>query len=319
MSAHAEWFKGQLHLHTNKSDGNATPQEAAEIYKSLGFDFIVFTDHNISYKPNEALTTPIDNLLIIQGIEFTYGAENRLGVIAPVHANGIGVAQTLSVKQSKTVSEMFEDIVDITYENNAIPTINHPNFGEGFTDVEIANIDKPYLLEIANMHPYVFSEGTMSMPSCETIWDRLLSEGKQILGTATDDAHFYQPEQKGKRGYPNFGWIVCDAKDLTEESILNAIRNGDFYASIGIEIDKYKVSKDSVFVSVKSIPNEKYQILFIGKNGKILKSIIGKSALYTFKNIPDEEYVRVKIISDTDKAAWCQPILQNGNKITIPR
>ena len=35
-----------LHIHTTNSDGRATPEESAEIYKAHGYDAIAFTDHN---------------------------------------------------------------------------------------------------------------------------------------------------------------------------------------------------------------------------------------------------------------------------------
>ena len=33
-------LKGQLHTHTTFSDGTLTPQEVADIYAALGFDFL---------------------------------------------------------------------------------------------------------------------------------------------------------------------------------------------------------------------------------------------------------------------------------------
>ena len=39
------WYKGNLHLHTTVSDGVKTPEEAYELYRSRGYDFIARTDH----------------------------------------------------------------------------------------------------------------------------------------------------------------------------------------------------------------------------------------------------------------------------------
>ena len=44
-------LKGQLHTHTTFSDGTMTPQEVADAYAALGFDFLAFTDHDHLLKP----------------------------------------------------------------------------------------------------------------------------------------------------------------------------------------------------------------------------------------------------------------------------
>ena len=40
------WWKGNLHTHTFLSDGEAFPQEAALLYRKLGYNFLCLTDHN---------------------------------------------------------------------------------------------------------------------------------------------------------------------------------------------------------------------------------------------------------------------------------
>ena len=42
----ARWWKGNLHTHTFLSDGEAFPQEAALLYRKLGYNFLCFSDHN---------------------------------------------------------------------------------------------------------------------------------------------------------------------------------------------------------------------------------------------------------------------------------
>jgi hypothetical protein len=42
------WFKGNTHLHTLRSDGEAFPVEAAALFKREGYDFICITDHNVT-------------------------------------------------------------------------------------------------------------------------------------------------------------------------------------------------------------------------------------------------------------------------------
>lgn len=41
-----KWYKGNLHAHTLVSDGRAFPVEAALLYRDIGYDFLMFSDHN---------------------------------------------------------------------------------------------------------------------------------------------------------------------------------------------------------------------------------------------------------------------------------
>lgn len=53
------WYKGQTHMHTLWSDGDAAPELAMKQYKEFGFDFVVMTDHNVI--PNIERWFPVDS------------------------------------------------------------------------------------------------------------------------------------------------------------------------------------------------------------------------------------------------------------------
>ena len=66
-------LKGCLHTHTTCSDGKMTPQEVADVYGALGYDFIAFTDHDYLARPDrqqiyDRVSTP---MLVLHGIELT--------------------------------------------------------------------------------------------------------------------------------------------------------------------------------------------------------------------------------------------------------
>lgn len=74
-------LKGQLHIHTTCSDGNLTPQEIADIYAHMGFDFLAFTDHDHLLRPSyrRALASVRSELLIFPGVELT--VQSRKGYV----------------------------------------------------------------------------------------------------------------------------------------------------------------------------------------------------------------------------------------------
>ena len=80
----SRWLKGDLHTHTEHSDGTYTLREAGAIMASLGCDFIATTDHN-TVSQNTAHPQDTD-LVFIPGMELTTtrGHANLLGVPEPV-------------------------------------------------------------------------------------------------------------------------------------------------------------------------------------------------------------------------------------------
>ena len=66
-------LKGCLHTHTTCSDGKLTPQEAADVYAGLGYDFIAFTDHDYLLKAtHEKIYDSVrSDMIILKGVELT--------------------------------------------------------------------------------------------------------------------------------------------------------------------------------------------------------------------------------------------------------
>jgi hypothetical protein len=74
------WYKGQTHMHTLWSDGDAAPELAMKQYKEFGFDFVVMTDHNVI--PDVEKWFPIDNPKLkrltaerVEQLRQTFGAD----------------------------------------------------------------------------------------------------------------------------------------------------------------------------------------------------------------------------------------------------
>ena len=57
----SKWYKGNIHMHTFWSDGKAFPEEAIEIYKNTGYNFICLSDHNTFQSKEKWLTVDKKN------------------------------------------------------------------------------------------------------------------------------------------------------------------------------------------------------------------------------------------------------------------
>ena len=148
-------LKGALHVHTTCSDGELTPQEAANAYEERGFDFIAFTDHDYLVKPNyrDLYAQVKSSMIIFHGIELTvfvrgYVHVNKIeGDEEVLHVfNHIG-QYDLTVEQighrTRKIAEKFPlDAVEIT--------------ANGFREKEIESLDLAYpMIASDDMHTRV--------------------------------------------------------------------------------------------------------------------------------------------------------------------
>ena len=78
------WWKGNLHVHSTRSDGGKSPAELARLYADAGYDFIVIADHWVAGAPAD-LGEPCP-LEVLDGVELD--GDDATG--AYFHVVGIG-------------------------------------------------------------------------------------------------------------------------------------------------------------------------------------------------------------------------------------
>ena len=305
--AELNWYKGSLHNHTNRSDGDSDPEVVTEWYRRNGYDFIVFTDHNV-------VTTLEDGeeegFLTVPGEELTMKINQGK---TDIHINALGIERTVEPVVGPDAVSTLQANVDAILEVGGIAAINHPNYTWAFDHNHLKRVNGATLLEVHNAHPVVNTYGGAGRPSCEEIWDGVLSAGKCIYGIATDDSHHFQGDFLPKRGNPGRGWVMVWASQLAQKDILNALRSGDFYASNGVALSDLVMERGQVALRVEQERDFVYTVEFIGREGKLLLRTYGTEAEYRPKG--DEGYVRAVMKCSDGTRAWTQPIFvgERGN------
>ena len=104
---------------------------------------------------------------------------------------------------------------------------------------------------------------------------------------------------------PGRGWIVVNAEQLTNESIIDSLIAGKFYFSTGIDIEDISMLDEGIELVISQHRDYIYNTKFIGKDGEVLKEVTGLQPKYEFSG--DEEYVRASIKSSIGTRAWTQP------------
>ena len=294
------WYKGNIHTHTNESDGDADPEFVVNWFKDHGYDFLVLSDHNhLTILKHEVDGGP----LMIPGEEVSARIHN--GTI-PIHINGIGISRL--VEPIDAVGDIVETIqanVDAILQAGGIASINHPNYQWAFDHTHINQVKGASLLEVFNGSPSVNNHGGPGKFSCEEIWDGVLSSGKTIFGVATDDSHYYFDFHPLSHN-PGRGWVVVQADELTQNAIVEGLASGKFYSSTGIVLSDYQMDDARISLTIEQLYMGVYRTVFSGPDGKVFAEDDSLTPAYEIRG--DEGYVRATVTSSGGLKAWTQPV-----------
>jgi len=218
------WLRCQLHAHTTNSDGAAAPAEISAHYLDLGFDVLAFTDH-WHVTDDEA-----EGLVVIPSSELTARAGTP---------SGEAEVLALGVRELPEPREMFADIESLAawiVDHGGVPFLCHP-YWSGLQADEVLGAPSLAGIEIWNGSGEVLQGSGLSTVH----WDDVIQQGRRLSGIATDDCH----EPGGDSG---FGWTWVRAAERSEPAVLEALRDGRFYASAGPRLVAVDVEADAVLV-----------------------------------------------------------------------
>ena len=246
----AKWFKGNIHTHSDVEGGDSDPETVVRWYRRHGYDFLVLSDHNhrtiLDYAPGRRR---FKRPLMVPGEEVSASVQS--GTL-PIHIGGIGITRVIEPIDAGGVVATIQANVDAVLQAGGIASLNHPNFKWAFDHEAIKQVTGASLLEVFNGHPAVNLYGAPGRPSCEQIWDGVLSAGRAIFGVATDDSHNFK-DFAPHLSNPGRGWVMVRAEELTSEAIVEALATGEFYASTGVVLDEVEGSQDAIHLKIEPI------------------------------------------------------------------
>lgn len=208
---------GNMHMHTPYSDGEKYHEEIADAAIDAGLDYLIVTDHNIwvdgleGYYENEN-----GRVLLLVGEE----VHNVRREPQASHFLALGAEREL-VSFSADPQRLIDEtkaagglgFLAHPFEKD-VKVFNEPNLGwhdwdiDGFHGIEIWNYMSSFKSQLAiaienlpikskilaylavirvglNPEKYI----TAPEPEALALWDKLLAEGKQIVGIGNSDAH----------------------------------------------------------------------------------------------------------------------------------
>ncbi len=260
LPQNGQFYKANLHCHTNVSDGKLSPLEVKEQYMAHGYSIVAYTDHDVLV-PHPELAE--ENFLPLNGYEieinmpkdptgekpFTkcchlclvaiepdnikqvcWHREKYLFGNAPLYKDGIVFDENEPDFERVYTPECISEVMKRGREGGFFVTYNHPSWSlEDYNDY--INYHGMHAMEIVN-----YGCEVDGFPDYNPrVYDDMLRAGKRIYCIAADDNHNRKDPDSPR--YDSFGgFTMIKADKLEYRAITKALENGEFYASQGPEI-----------------------------------------------------------------------------------
>ncbi len=289
-------LKVGLHIHTTRSDGHKTPEEALDIYQALGYDAIAITDHWV-YTPADMNRTGTQ---LLSGCEYNVGGNQAQNGV--YHIVGVGMTEepdldpTAVLRPEIPSHEQARAVIRGIRAAGGMAIFAHPAWSLN-TPAQILAVGDTDALEIYNS---VSDWGMSDRPYSGLLVDMVAAVGYQPPLIATDDTHYYTGEE-GR------GFIMVDA-DAVEAAgggmpgIIRAVKNGDFYATQGPELHVIRTGEKNFKVICSPCQKIAFLSNVVWTKGRIHRGDGLTEATYTVA--PGETFVRVEITDKNGLAAW---------------
>lgn len=278
------YYRVALHLHSTQSDGRCTPEEIAKSFKDAGYDAIAFTDH-WNYCDGGELC----GLHIISGIEYDISDDHD----DTIHIVSLGAKEDPKVNKDDSCREIIDKINDAggaavlahpAWSINSIETAKKYN---GFTATEIYN---------------AVSEAGSSLRAYSDHFVDICAKNGIFYGIlATDDAHYYG-------GIDDMhGWVMIAAEALTDEAIVKAIKDRNFFATQGPTLS---VELKGNRLIIETSPCDVIAVL--SSRAWLPNRVLRGEGItrHEYEIHPTEKWARIEVRSG-DKRAWSNVIQLN--------
>ena len=301
FSTPGRFWRGNLHTHSNLSDGALTPAEVVEAYKRAGYDFLALSEHFVTH-----YGFPIADTRAFRSNNFTtlIGAElHAMGTEVGElwHVLAVGLPLEFSAPKSE---ETGPQLAARARDAGAFVAIAHP----AWSQLRIGDgraLAAAHAVEIYNHGCAVETDrGDGSY-----LLDQLSNEGRRLHAIAVDDAHFRNGDFDAFGGF-----VAVKAESLDPEALLAALKAGRFYSSQGPRIIDVDISANEVTVecspvnSIAILTGTSRALTHIGRaiTGAIFD--IAKATERAWVNPGPVDWFRIVVIDAAGRRAWTNPI-----------
>lgn len=288
------FWRGNLHTHSDRSDGALPPEEVARRYREAGYDFLAVTDH---FRARYGFPLTDTRPLRAPGFTTLLGAElhaPRTEASSEWHIVAVGLPLGFRPPEPW---ESGPALARRARAAGAFIGMAHPA-ASLLTAVDAESLDAAHAVEVYNALAAREDRG-----DSWHLTDVLLNRGHRLGAYAADDAHFQPQDPPGCAA-----WVQVRAESLDPEALLAALKAGHYYASTGPELYDVRLGDGDGLLTVRCSPVRKVLVTGGAPGARVVEG----EAL-TECSLPvamfGHGYCRVTVEDAAGGRAWSNPIL----------
>ncbi|MET9674692.1 CehA/McbA family metallohydrolase [Streptomyces sp. NPDC006482] len=285
------FWRGNLHTHSDQSDGALSPEATAQYYQDAGYDFLAVTDH---FRSEYGFPLTDTRPLRTEGFTTLLGGElhaPRTEAGPSWHIVAVGLPLDFT---PPTPEETGPQLARRARAAGAYVGMAHPA-ASLLSTADAESLDAAHAVEVYNALAAREDRG-----DSWHLTDVLLNRGHRLHAYAADDAHLQPQDPPGCAA-----WVQVRAESLDPDQLLAALKAGHYYSSTGPEL--LDVSLTSEHITVRCSPVRK--VLITGgapgaqvAQGKDLTDCTLPLAMF------GDGFCRVTVEDETGGRAWSNPI-----------
>ena len=292
------FFRGNLHCHSDRSDGLRSPEEVVAAYRGAGYDFLCLSDHfeeEYGWRVTDTRSLRDDDFTTIVGAELSSAPWDERDCYWVTAA---GLPPDFGAPPLDDHAEAIRRAADV----GALVVMLHP----GLNNLPLAAADGLSTFDaIHAVEIYNHNQAMAALPDRAHgayMLDGLLEKGHSLLVNAGDDAHFGHPLDRFG------GWVEVHCDRLDPDALLDSMKAGRYYSTQGPALREMLV--DGARLRVAS--SEAYAITLTGGGDRWQSGQEHTGAPITeaeFDLAPFRgSYCRVTVVDAAGRRAWGNPI-----------
>jgi hypothetical protein len=296
-SGEGRFWRGNLHCHSDRSDGLCTPREVASAYRDAGYDFIALSDHfeeRYGWRVTDTRDLRASDFSTIPAAELSSGPWSER---TAYWVSAVGLPLEFDPPPTEDPAEAIRRAHDV----GAFLVLLHP----ALNNLPLAAIDGLAAFDAVEIYNHNTFRSNPDHADGSYMVDGLLERGRRILINAGDDAHFAFPGDRFG------GWVEVWAETLDAPALLAGLRSGSYYSTQGPRLERLELDGDQLHVATTPVqaialggPGDRWldATSVLDENGGRVNQ--GSFDLSAFRG----SYCRVTLLDADGRRAWSNPI-----------
>jgi hypothetical protein len=301
FSTPGRFWRGNLHAHSTLSDGALKPDEVVGAYRRAGYDFLQVSDHFLG-----RFDWPIVDTRKLRSNDFTtlIGAEiHAMSTTAGEYWHVVATGLPLDFAAAGP-DETGPQLAARAREAGAFVTIAHPSWSQ-LTIEDGRSLKAAHAVEVYNHTCAILTDRGEGF----YLLDQLCNEDRRLTAVAGDDAHFHNGDLDAFGGY-----VMVKSGSLDPDSLLEALKAGQFYSSQGPRIYDVEVTRTEARIecspvhTIALVTNASPALSRVGRGLTHATIEFAEAKKWAWSDLPPVKWFRIVVIDGPRRRAWTNPI-----------